>query len=596
VKIKLKGMGVSSGVAIGHVRLYHVSTMDVGESVLLENAIELEIQRFEDAIRETRTQIEELGKRVRERGEDKALGEILTMHLLLLEDRMIVERSKELIRGQRYGAEYALSCVLKEAQARYADLPDLFKERFKDVEDICRRLMDNLRGIHTQSLEDLEEEAVIVAKDLSPSDTASMRRDKVLGFVTEAGGKTSHTAILARALEIPAVVGARGISGVASDNALMIIDGDAGFAIIDPTKDDLDQYHDKQDQLRIRQSRLLKSCQLPPITLDGHSVDLAANIEFPTEVETVNKYGANGVGLFRTEFLFLNSATLPGEEEQYESYKYIADRLHDKPVIIRTLDIGGDKFAHALNTPQEMNPFLGCRAIRFSLENRDLFRTQLRAILRASVHKNLQIMFPLISGYSELLRAIEQLDEIKEELRSHNIPFDEDIRVGTMIEVPSAVMVAGDLAKSSDFFSIGTNDLIQYSLAVDRGNEKIAHMYQPLHPAVLRMIAQVVDVGVENQIPVEVCGEMANDLCCVLVLMAMGVERLSMAPNAIPRVKELVRCIRLDLLREFGATLVKLSSVEDVKAYIAESLPEILPDSGTFFDDINESAIFASQP
>ncbi|MDX9753997.1 MAG: phosphoenolpyruvate--protein phosphotransferase, partial [bacterium] len=524
-KIKLTGLGVSTGVAIGHVRLYHVSTMEVGESVLLENAVEPEIQRFENAIDITRNQIEELGKRVRERGEDKALGEILTMHLLLLEDRMIVERGKDLIRQNRYGAEYALSCVLKEAQLRYADLPDLFKERFKDVEDICRRLMDNLRGIHTQSLEEMEEEAVIVAKDLSPSDTASMRRDKVLGFVTEAGGKTSHTAILARALEIPAVIGVRGIAGIAQENALTIIDGDTGLVIVNPTQDDVEEYHHKQDQFKIRQSRLLRLSQLDPITLDGHWIDLAANIEFPSEVEMISKYGGHGVGLFRTEFLFLNQSKIPTEDEQFESYRFVADHLSTQPVIIRTLDIGGDKFAHVLNTPQEMNPFLGCRAIRFSLENQEIFRTQLRAILRASIHKNLRIMFPLISGCGEMLTALRLLDEIKAEFQGKNIPFDQDIKVGAMIEVPSAVMVARDLAQHLDFFSIGTNDLIQYTLAVDRGNEKIAHLYQPLHPAVLRMINMVAKAGGEYGIPVEVCGEMGSDIYCVLVLLALGIER-----------------------------------------------------------------------
>lgn len=592
-KIKLSGLGVSPGVAIGHVRLYHVSTLEVGESVLLENAIEPEILRFENGIEITHKQIEDLGRRVRERGENKALGEILTMHLLLLEDRMIVERAKHLIRENRYGAEYALACVLKEAQARYADLPDLFRERFKDVEDICRRLMDNLRGIQTQSLEEMDEEAVIVAKDLSPSDTASMRRDKVLGFATEAGGKTSHTAILARALEIPAIVGVRGLSGVAQENALVIIDGDSGIVIINPSKEDMLEYQDRQKQFCIRQSRLLKLSQLEPMTLDGHWVDLAANIEFPTEVETIQKYGAHGVGLFRTEFLFLNQVSIPSEEEQYSSYRFVADRLIELPVIIRTMDIGGDKFAHSLNTPQEMNPFLGCRAIRFSLENKGLFRTQLRAILRASVHKNLRILFPLISGCSELLTARSLLEDIQKELREENIPFDEDIKVGAMIEVPSAVMVARDLAQYVDFFSVGTNDLIQYTLAVDRGNEKIAHLYQPMHPAVLRMLYMVAQVGAEYGIPVEVCGEMASDLSCVLVLLALGIERLSMAPSGIPKVKELIRTVRLDVLREFGSRLIELSSVEQIKKMVAQSIPMLVPDRADLIEDLHESRILA---
>lgn len=593
VKIKLKGLGVSSGVAIGHVRLFQVSSLDVGESVVIEQNIDSEVERFQEAIATTRIQLKELGDRVEERGQDKALNEVLMMHLLLLEDKMIVERTIELIKDKRYGAEYALLTVLKEAEKRYSDLPDLFRERFKDIEDISRRIMDNLRGVRTQSLEDLQEESVIISGDLSPSDTASMQREKVLGFATDVGGKTSHTAILARALEIPAVVGAGNVSHFAQEGDLIIIDGDSGLVIINPDDEEIEEYRTKQDLFQVRQSKLFQLSELEPISIDGHYIDLSANIEFATEVETIKKYGANGVGLFRTEFLFLNRITIPSEEEQFQHYHQIAERLAPKPVIIRTLDIGGDKFAHSIEASNELNPYLGCRAIRFSLTNQEIFRTQLRAILRASCHKNLSIMYPLISDYAELIEAKQILDTIKQELRDKHVEFDEDIKVGAMIEVPSAVLLANDMAKSLDFFSIGTNDLIQYTLAVDRGNEKIAYLYQPLHPSVLRMIAHVVDAGHKNNIPVDVCGEMASDSLCCIVLLALGIERLSMAPHAIPTVKDLIRNVRLDKLRAFGCTLLDLTTAKEIRESVINSLPELIPHQDALIKDINESSILA---
>ncbi len=589
-KIKLRGLGVSPGVAIGHVRLFHVSTLDVGESVVIPQNIPSEVQRFQDAVAQTRVKLEELGRRVGQRGDDKALSEVLTMHLLLLEDKMIYDRAIQLIREQRYGAEFALASVVREARKRYAGLPDLFRERISDVEDICRRIMDMLRGVHTQTLEDLDEEAVIVARDLSPSDTASMHREMVLGFVTEAGGKTSHTAILARALEIPAVIGVPNISRFAQDNDPIIIDGNTGFVILNPPPEDLQEYRDRQSQFQFRQSRLIRLGELEPVTLDGYRIDLAANIEFASEVESIVKYRANGVGLYRTEYLFLNAYTVPSEEEQYRHYSEVAAKLAPKPVVIRTLDIGGDKFAHALDTPHEMNPFLGCRAIRFSLANQPIFRTQLQAILRASVWKNLMIMYPLISSRSELVQAGKILSSIKEEFRTQKIEFDENIRVGAMIEVPSAAITARDLAPLVDFFSIGTNDLIQYTLAVDRGNENIAYLYQPQHGG---MIAGIVNVGREFGLPVDVCGEMASDPVCALVLLALGIESLSMAPHAIPAIKQVVRSVSMVQLREFGAEVLEMASVEEIRKRTAGALPQLLHDKDNLVDHLYESNILA---
>ena len=563
-RIKLRGIGVSSGIAIGTARLFQVSSIEVGESTVLEPNLESEVERFLEAIQKTRVQIEELGIRVNQRGEDKALSEVLNLHLLLLEDKMIIARTLDLIRNERFGAEYALSRAAKEVEKRYSTLPELFRERFKDVEDICRRILDNLQGIQTLSLENIEDECILIAKDLSPSNTASLRSDKVLGFVTEVGGKTSHTAILARALEIPAVVGVRYLSRFVKANDPVIIDGDAGLVVISPTEEDLEEYRNLLSLIHVRQTQLYEISELDPITLDGHWVELAGNIEFSSEVDSILKYHAHGVGLFRTEFLFLNRRSLPSEEEQYTHFHTIAERLYPRPVIIRTLDLGGDKFIHELEGFRELNPYLGCRAIRFCLENPCIFRTQLRAILRASAMGNVQVMYPLLSSCSEFQAAHEMLEQLKDELRKEGEPFDENIPVGGMIEVPSAVMLAPDLAKDLAFFSIGTNDLIQYTLAVDR--------------AVLRMIKATVDVGRRFNIPVAVCGEMASDPLCAVVLLALGIERLSMAPHGIPQIKEIVRALRMDQLSEFGHQLLVESTVEAVKQRLAHFLPKLIQD------------------
>lgn len=593
-RIKLRGQGVSPGIAIGHVRLFQMSSLDVGESNVIEQNVEQEVNRFQEAIENTRQQIYELGQRIEQRGEDKALNEVLNMHLLLLEDKMIVDEVIKQIRQHGYGAEYALSLTYREVEKRYSDLPDLFRERLKDVEGICRRIMDNLRGAQAYSLEDLTEECIVVARDLSPSDTASMRSETVLGFVTEVGGKTSHTAILARALEIPAIVGVHPISRFVQDDDMIIIDGNAGQVIVNPTEEDLYDSRARQNQYQVRQSRLISMRQLPSVTLDGHRIELAANIEFATEIETANKYGAEGVGLYRTEYLFLNRLTIPTEHEQYEHYNQVAETLSQQSVVIRTLDIGGDKFSHAFENYHELNPYLGCRAIRFSLENRELFKTQLRAILRASQHRNIRLMYPLISGVAELQTANEILDQLKADLQTEGVDIDHEIPVGAMIEVPSAVMIAADLAEHLSFLSIGTNDLIQYALAVDRGNEKIAHLYQPLHPAVLRMISMVVQVGEKKGIPVSVCGEMASDPVCVLVLLSLGIERLSMAPSAIPLVKDVVRNVQLARMRDFGARLLQCSQVGDVKQLLQDELTKLLPESSQLFQGINASTLFAN--
>lgn len=586
-KIKLRGIGVSSGIAIGNVRLFQFATpLDIEKTTIQKSQSETEINRFELAIDHTRAALQELVERVTQRGEDKALSEVLSMHMLLLEDRMVTDRTKELIQSDLYSAEYALTLTVKEIRDKYSTLPDLFRERFKDVEDICRRILDNLLGRETMSLEDIEDQCIIISKDLTPSDTASLRSDKVLGFVTEVGGKTSHTAILARALEIPAVVGVKSLTRYVRPNDTVVIDGSTGLVIINPPDDELDEYYDLRTQYTARRSKLFEISELEPVTLDGHKIELAANIEFPEEVELVKKYSAHGVGLYRTEFLFLDRHFLPSEDEQYEHYVKIAEELYPKPVIIRTLDLGGDKFAHALDHVKELNPYLGCRAIRFCLQNPDIFRIQLRAIMRASVKRNVKIMYPLISSIDELWEANEFLERIKKELVSEGVEIDESIKTGAMIEVPSAVMMARDMSDSLSFFSIGTNDLIQYTLAVDRGNEIITELYQPLHPSVLRMISTVVQAGREFSIPVSVCGEMAGDPLTALVLLSLGVEKLSMSPPVLPAVKEIIRAVKLDQLREFGTELLQNKTYNETRDVLLKAIPNLLQNKQNYINQL----------
>lgn len=586
-KIKLRGIGVSAGIAIGNVRLFQFATpLEIEKTTIQESYTQAELTRFEQAIDKTRQALQELGERVTQRGEDKALSEVLAMHMMLLDDRMITDSTKNLIQSDLYSAEYALTVTVKEIRDRYATLPDLFRERFKDVEDICRRILDNLLGKETLSLENIEDQCIIISKDLTPSDTASLRSDKVLGFVTEVGGKTSHTAILARALEIPAVVGVNSLTRYVRPNDTIVVDGSTGLVIINPPEDEMDEYLDLRTQYIARQNKLFAISELEPVTLDGHRIELAANIEFPEEVDLVQKYAAHGVGLYRTEFLFLDRHFLPSEDEQYEHYAKIADDLYPQPVIIRTLDLGGDKFAHALDHVNELNPYLGCRAIRFCLQNPDIFRVQLRAILRASAKNNIKIMYPLVSNISELHEANEFLEKIKRELTSEGAEFNDQIETGAMIEVPSAVMMARDMADVLSFYSIGTNDLIQYTLAVDRGNEKISELYQPLHPAVLRMISMVVQAGREFNLPVSVCGEMAGDPLTALVLLSLGVERFSMSPPVLPSVKEIIRAVKLDQLREFGEDLLQYKTYSEVRNVLQQAIPRLLQDKKEFITQL----------
>jgi len=550
---------------------------------LTEAELTQEVERLEKALVVTRQQILEIQRKVGE-GMGAQEGSIFDAHLLVLEDRTLLDEVVRVIREKKVNAEHAFHTVAERYAATLATIEDEYlRERASDMRDVTTRVLNNLLGLEEEAdLRHLKEPCIIVSHDLTPSKTAQLDKRKVLGFATDVGSKTSHTAIMARSLRIPAVVGLKDVSGQVESGQYALLDGLNGVLIVNPSDQALFEY----GQLILRQAtlqqRLRDLLTEPAVTLDGHRVPLNANIEQAADAEQVKANGAEGVGLFRTEYLFLNRERLPGEEQQYQAYREAAVALKPLPVVIRTLDLGGDKFLAHMQMPTELNPFLGWRAIRISLQERDIFRAQLRAILRASAEGNLKLMYPMISGLDELKQANALLEEYKAELRQEGIPFDEHLEVGAMIETPSAAIVADSLAKRVKFFSIGTNDLIQYSLAVDRMNEKIAHLYEPTHPAIVRLIKSTVDAAHKQNVRVTVCGEMAGDPVLASLLIGLGVDELSAAPSLIPSLKFLVRRLKLSEARELAAFALECESASEILAHCQALTWEIAP--GLFED------------
>ena len=564
-ELKLRGIPVSEGVSRGRVVILNRHRIVPAKTSFETPNTEAEEARFLAALDKTRQQILEIQKRLHDKiGAKQSL--IFDAHLLVLEDPAVLEEVNRKIREEKLSSEYALyNATEKYAEALSAVDDSYLSERAADIRDVIQRVLGNLTGQSKQyGLKDLTEPCIIVANDLTPSDTANLDSEKVLGFITEIGSKTSHTAILARSLQIPAVLGlGKDIHELKAGQSILL-DGFNGFVVISPSDQLLFEYGQLVKRQNTIETSLQKIRTEPAKTLDNHSITLSANIERATDVQAVLKSGATGVGLFRTEFLFINRTDLPDEEEQFQSYKKVSEALNPEPVIIRTLDLGGDKLLSHVNVSAEMNPFLGWRAIRLCLQEKDLFRTQLRAILRASAFGNLKIMYPMISGIDELDEANNLLEECQQELRVKGEKFSEKIEIGVMIETPSAAMISDKLAKRVHFFSIGTNDLIQYALAVDRLNEKIAHLYEPTHPGILRLIKTTVDAGKENGIWTGVCGEMASDLSMVPLLIGLGVEELSVASSMVPRVKMLIRNINVTQAKELADFALSSDSPKEI--------------------------------
>ena len=563
-----KGIAVSSGVVIGRALVLPDQEMLVIKKVVSEDKITEEVIRFNAALEKTRVEIKAMHSKVKKEIGGKH-SNIFEAHLMILGDPMLTTDVEKHIKSEKLSAESVFSRSVNNLVESFEKIEDEYlKERANDVRDIGRRVFKNLTGSTRETLADIKEEVILFASDLSPSDTVTMKREKVKGFCTDLGGKTSHTAIIARALEIPAVVGVQNISQNVSDGDLVVVDGSLGVIIVNPNEEDLKHYNRKREDLIKQNAKLSKLRELPAETLDGYKIELSANIEIEDEAKLVVKHGAIGVGLFRTEFLFLNRLDLPNEEEQFASYFRAAEFLYPNSVIIRTLDLGGDKFLSHLGLSKEENPFLGLRAIRLCLARPELFKPQLRAILRASELKNVKIMFPMISGIEEFLKAKEMLEQAKNDLRKEKKSFDNEIDLGVMIEIPSASLTADILAKEVDFFSIGSNDLIQYTLAIDRVNTNMAHMYNPLHPSILRQLKRIVTSAHKEGKWVGMCGEMASDTAFSALLIGLGIDELSTAPVAVPEVKKVLRSITMSEAKKIAAEALSFRTLDEVKLYM----------------------------
>ncbi|PIQ88007.1 MAG: phosphoenolpyruvate--protein phosphotransferase [Candidatus Omnitrophica bacterium CG11_big_fil_rev_8_21_14_0_20_43_6] len=574
--IQLKGIAAAGGISIGSAYMLGREEFIVLREAINWADIPAQIQLFEEALIQTRREIIELQKRISS-DMGQAEAQIFDAHLLVLEDRMLIEEVISRLKKEQLNVAYIFSDVLKKYISVFLEIEDEYlKERAADINDVGKRILRNLLGKKKKGLDEVGSRAIIVAHDISPSDTAAMHTKNVAAFVTDIGGKTSHTAIMAKSLEIPAVVGLEGVTSQVNPGDMLIVDGSMGIVIIDPDEETLNSYQQKLEKLKGIADKFLLVKDLSAETTDGRIIVINANIEFPDEVPSVKLHGGQGIGLYRTEFFYMNRKDSPSEEEHYQAYKYVAEEMNPHSVVIRTLDIGGDKFLSQFKIPHEMQPFLGWRAIRFCLARPDIFKLQLRAILRASVHGNLKLMYPMISGVEELRQANKLLEDAKEELRQSGLKFNDKIEVGVMVEVPSAALTADILAGEADFFSIGTNDLIQYSLAVDRSNEKVAYLYDPAHPAVLRLIKGIIDAAHQAKIKVAMCGEMAGEPALALILLGLSLDEFSLPSQVIPELKYVIRAVSFKAAQEFALQALKLSTSKEVEEFSQKRLAQIL--------------------
>lgn len=572
-----KGIPVSAGFVVGEAFVMDAEEVRISRHFIDSSEAEAEVARFENSLAKASAEIERLQNEAASTIGSEFTS-IFDFHKAILADKQLHKEVKDRIVNNKFTAEYAVSQVLRKHAKSMASMEnDVFRQRVSDIYDIERRILRNLLGARYEQLKTMADEVVVIASDLTPSQTASLDKTKVKGFATDAGGRTSHTAIVARAVGIPAVVGVGTLTSDVSGGDIVAIDGTNGLVIINPDERTLAKYRALEADFISFKTKLAEMKDLPAETIDGTEIEIYANIEFPEEVESALSAGARGIGLYRTEFLFTGDSARYDEESQFRAYMDVVRRMGDMPVVIRTMDLGADKAPESISQHPEPNPFLGCRSIRYCLEKVDVFKPQLRAILRASAFGNVRIMLPMIASIEEVRRTKQVFADAMDELRERGLSFNEKILLGIMIEAPSAALTADILAKEVDFFSIGTNDLIQYSLAVDRGNERVAPLYQPAHPAILRLVKQVIDTGRAYHIPVAMCGEMSAEVLYTVLLLGIGLRAFSVTPVNIREVKKVIRSVTIKEAVEVANTALSLTESKQTESFLKEKTHRIVP-------------------
>ncbi|HEX6790555.1 MAG TPA: phosphoenolpyruvate--protein phosphotransferase [Candidatus Krumholzibacteria bacterium] len=576
VEVERRGISASPGIVIGTAFVRDSDRVSVPRGVVDPGRVELEIERFNRALADTSRDLRALTQDIATRmGEDHA--RIFDAHLLILSDATMTEDTVAIIRKERLNAAAAFDKVINRFIASIGGIADEYlKERTIDVQDVRKRVLRALVGTPAAAPKP-SEPSIIVAHELSPSDTAQLDRRLVQGYVTDLGGRTSHTAIIARSQGIPAVLGLENLVERVETGDTLIVDGNTGVVVVNPSERTIANYREEITRFHALEEQLLMLTAYPAQTLDGRQFQLCANLDAANEVDSVLAHGGQGVGLFRTEYYFISQDYLPGEEDQYRVYRQVTEKMEGKPVVIRTLDVGGDKIASYLNRSPELNPFMGWRGIRFCLTRKDIFKTQLRAIYRASAHGQVKIMFPMISQIEEIVRAKEICAEVREELARDRYRFADHVPLGMMVETPSAVALADQFAREVEFFSIGTNDLIQYTMAVDRGNSKIAHLYQHLHPSIVRLLRLTAAAARRRGVHLAVCGEMAGDLLAVPILVGLGIDEFSVSPNVIPEVKRLIRSLTYDECRALVRRVSNLRTTAEIESEIEAFIKPRMP-------------------
>lgn len=574
----IQGIGASPGIVTGKAFMVERSKVRAPEKRIQSEQVDDEVERFLRAIQESRNQLMEIKEKILD-PEVRRHSFILDVHLMILDDQMLIQDTIDTIRKKKVNPEWALDLTLEKLDTAFKAIEDEYlRERRSDLHYVSGRIFRNLLGKKHDDIAKIKGKVIVVAHDLSPADTLQMNLKNLAGFITDIGGKVSHTAILARSLGIPAVVGLEVGTSLINGGDLLIMDGDTGEVVINPTEKVSESFFERKRRIKTMEREVLKYASLPAETRDGVRVRLHANIEMVGEVPSAKNHGAEGIGLYRTEILYLNRKDLPTEEEHYQTYRRLAESISPAVATIRTLDIGGDKFLPNYSAGNEMNPAMGLRAIRFSMKEVDIFKIQLRGILRASVHGKLRILFPMISGIGEIRQAKAILEEVKKSLAKARVPFDQGMEVGAMIEIPSASITADILAREVDFFSIGTNDLIQYALAVDRINEHVSYLYEPLHPAILRIIRGVVQSAHQVGIPVAICGEMAAEPAYSLVLLGLGLDEFSMNPVAIPKVKKVLRMSRFEETQNLVEQIFQFPTASEIEGHVRNWMAERFPE------------------